>query len=122
MYIHKPSGRVTAIPEFDDFADFNDSASMEAENVEMFPDEYIQINGMNSRELFNTMMDFAQDQEDMEITRKLVEALRKSDGINHFYDAIKRMPLVRKEWLTYKDEKMQLFIKNKLMRKRQLFN
>ncbi len=122
VYIHKPTGKVTAIPEFDDFADFDDSSSIEAENVELFPDEYIQIQGMNSREMYNTMMDFAQEQEDMETTKKLVEALRKSDGISHFNTAIKLMPLCRKEWLEYRDEKLQQFIKNKLMRKRQMFN
>lgn len=121
VYLHKPSGKVTAIPEFDDFADFNDGSSLETEKVELFPDEYIQVHGMNSREMFNLMMDFAQEQEDMQTTKKLVDALRKSDGIGCFNDAIKLMPLCRREWLEYRDEKLQQFIKNKLTRKRHMF-
>ena len=122
VYIHKSTGKVTAIPEFDGFIDFNDDTNSEVNNVEANPDDYLQVQGMNSREMFNLMMDFAQEQEDMSVTRKLVEALRKSDGIGHFNSAIKQMPDIKMEWLEYRDEKLQRFIKNKLMRKRQMFN
>ncbi|MCU4163567.1 UPF0158 family protein [Carboxylicivirga caseinilyticus] len=119
VYLHKPTGKVTAIPEFDGFADFEDSTNWEVDNIDRNPEEYIHVQGMNSREMYNLMMDFAQEQDELQVTKKLVDALRKSDGIGHFNDAIKQMPDVRFEWLEFRDERLQRFIKNKLMRKKQ---
>ncbi len=119
VYVHMQTCKVTAIPEFDDFADFNDSTELAMEEVEMHPERYLNVKGMNSRELYNTMMDFATEQEFIETTKKLVEALRKPDGIKHFNDCIRMMePKIRLEWLAFRDEKIQHFIKNKLMRRR----
>nr|WP_319399723.1 UPF0158 family protein [uncultured Carboxylicivirga sp.] len=122
VYVHKPTGKVTAIPEFDGFIDFNDGTNFDMDNIERNPEEYVQVQGMNSREMYNLMMDFSQEQEDIEVTRSLVAALRKSDGIGHFITAIKHFPDVRMEWLEYRDERLQRYIKNNLIRKRQVFN
>jgi hypothetical protein len=63
------------------------------------------------------MMDFATDQEHLEVTKKLVGALRKPNGIQHFKDRIRTMdPTVLMEWIAFRDEKIQHFIKDKLIK------
>ncbi len=122
VYIHKPTGKVIAFPEFDDFADFYDNTHVEMENVELRPDEYLQIQDMTSRELYNTMMDFAQEQEDIEVTRKLVCALRKSDPIKCFMCAIRTMPEYFQDWLVYREDQLVLLLRNRFRRCRKVYN
>lgn len=120
VYVHKETCDVTAIPEFDEFADFNDSTELASEEIERHPEQYLNVKGMNSRELFNTMMDFATDQVELDVSKKLVEALRKPNGVRHFKDCVRTLdPKILMEWLAFRDEKIQRYIKNKLLRRRQ---
>lgn len=123
VYIHKQTGKITAIPEFDDFMDFgDDDTELLMAEVENHPEHYLHLKKMSSRELFNTMMDFAQEQEEMENTRKLVKELRKSNPISNFNNAIRSMgPQTRKAWIEYKDERLQNLIRNRLWAIRQTY-
>lgn len=119
VYVHKKTGKIVAAPEFDDFADFNDSVNQAMEDVEMEPDSYLNIKSMNSRELYNTMMDFAQEIEDRNITKHLVEGLRKSNGISHFNDCMRtQCSELKLSWQSYLSEKVRFHIKRQLRKSR----
>jgi len=122
VYIHKQTGKIVAIPEFDDFMDFGDDDSeLLMAEVENHPEKYLHIKKMTSREVFNTMMDFAQEQEEMETTHKLVEELRKSNPISNFNNSIRYMgPQIRKAWIDYRDDRTNNHIRNRLWSARKM--
>lgn len=119
VYINKETGKIVSVPEFDDFADFNDNSDQEMEDVELNPDLYHNIRALNSRELYNNMMDFAQELEERSTTIHLVEALRKSNGINHFNDCMRKLCAEHKQaWQSYINEKLKFHIKHQLKKLR----
>ncbi|TAJ14365.1 hypothetical protein DMA11_05785 [Marinilabiliaceae bacterium JC017] len=120
VYIHKQSGKIVAIPEFDDFMDFEDDRNETLyTEVDQNPEAYMQIKKMSSRELHNLMMDFALEQENKDISQKLVQALRKNDPITQFMGAIRTInPEIRNMWQTYKDEQVVEHVRQKIWIKR----
>jgi hypothetical protein len=122
VFIHLDTGSVTGIPEFDDYVDFfDDEAQFFYNEIESHPEEYFQIQPPTSRELFNMMMDFAQEQEQPQITNELVRALRESNAIDRFRSKLNQLePQIKNNWMQYKQENMVQYVRRKLIRKRKV--
>ena len=123
VYIHLETGKIIGIPEFDDFIDFvDDESQIYYSEIETHPNEYYQIQPLSSRETFNLMMDFAQEQEEMDVTNELVRALRKSNAIVEFKRKLNQLnSSVKRNWITFQEEKTIQHIRNKLWRKKRVY-
>ncbi len=122
VFIQRANGKVVAIPEFDGYMDFMETGDDDYEllynEIENNPDAYFQIKQLNSRELYNTMMDFALEQERVD-SIEMVKALRSKDPINKFKQTVIKMgSITYNSWSIFYDEQLRRIIRNRLCRER----
>ncbi len=122
VFIQRANGKIVAIPEFDGYMDFMETGDDDYEllynEIENNPDAYFQIKQLNSRELYNTMMDFALEQERVD-SIEMVKALRSKDPINKFKQTVIKMgSITYNSWSIFYDEQLRRIIRNRLCRER----
>jgi len=120
VFIQRASGKIVAIPEFDDYMDFmeteDDNYELLYSEVESNPSAYFQIKKLTSRELYNTMMDFSLEQERIDSLR-MVKALRSKDPIKNFIKTVSNMgSIIYNSWTIYYNEQLRRIIRNRLYR------
>jgi len=118
VFIQRNSSNVIAIPEFDDYMDFMDLGDVDYElqynAIESNPNDYFQIKKLNSRELYNTMMDFALEQERTE-SIEMVKALRSKKPIEQFIRTVSKMGSTAfNSWNIYYHDQLIRIIRNRL--------
>lgn len=118
VYVQRETCKIIAIPEFEDPMDFMDFSDDNYEllysEVESNPDDYCQIQKLNSRELYNTMMDFALEQERAD-SIQLVKALRTKNPIVEFKKTTSIMgSTIYNGWVTFYKDQFCRIIRNRL--------
>ncbi|GEM_PF-4828470 len=120
VFVKRDNGKLVAVPEFEDYSDFmdfdDDNYELLYDEIETNPDAYFQIKKLTSRELYNTMMDFALDQERVDSV-VMVKALRTNHPFEEFKKVTSKMGSVMfNGWTNYYRDQLKRIIRTRLCR------
>ncbi|MCG8578693.1 MAG: UPF0158 family protein [Bacteroidales bacterium] len=118
VYIQRQTKKVIAIPEIDDLMDFMDSDDEDYEllysEVESNPHNYYKVEPLTSRELYNVMMDFSNEQERRD-SLPLVKALRTNRPLEAFPKELhKRGSEIVLAWQLYYSDRLKRIFRTRL--------
>ncbi|MCT4590864.1 MAG: UPF0158 family protein [Carboxylicivirga sp.] len=120
IYIQRNNARLVAIPNSERIMEFMDFADMEDETmfmqVEEHPDDFFKIEPLTSREEFNIMMDFSDEQERVE-SLQLVKALRTNRPLELFKKEINKIGVTMlSSWQQYYSDRLKGILRSRLCR------
>ncbi|MBL1212667.1 MAG: hypothetical protein HND52_04785 [Ignavibacteriae bacterium] len=106
VYVHKETLEIKSIIDFDDnlYAD-PESWQEDIDEIEANYDKYFEFYGMDSRESFRVMADFADTVTDKELKMKLELGLNLSKPFRNFKDIIDAETDYREKWFKFKNQK-----------------
>lgn len=97
-FLNKSSGAlIFAIPD----EDFDGEITQIKENSS----DYFEFSGMNSRESFNVMMDFAKGINDKSLQTSLINSLNSKSPFRSFKSMLDSSESCRQKWFDYKRER-----------------
>lgn len=113
-YINKETGITIITPDFDrGYADeelWDDDINELEENW----DKYVEIDKMESHELFEIMADFAENVYSRELRDSLINALNRKHPFQNFKWVVDNSGPYRQKWFDFKNQKMIEWVENKL--------
>ncbi|WP_430817748.1 UPF0158 family protein [Carboxylicivirga sp. RSCT41] len=118
VYIQRQTKKVIAIPELDDLMDFMDSDEEDYEliysEIEANPNNYYKVEPLTSRELYNVMMDFSNEQERRD-SIPLVKALRTNRPMEAFPKALNKLGSeIALAWQLYYNDRLKRIFRTRL--------
>ena len=118
VYIERQSSKILAIPDSEliyNLMDLDDD-TYEAMYTQVMdhPDDYYKVEHLNSREMYNVMMDFALEQERHESVR-LVKALRTNRPSDSFNKELQKLGSTSiSSWHTYYNDRLFRILRSRL--------
>jgi hypothetical protein len=114
-YIHIDTRDIKFIPDRDKYFDMDTEPwEKEIEAIDNNFGDYIEISGMDSRELFKVMADFVDTVDNKRIWEKLVHALERPKPFRNFKFAIDNSGEYRIKWFKFKGEKLENWVNDQL--------
>ncbi|QHT65653.1 hypothetical protein GXP67_02715 [Rhodocytophaga rosea] len=87
----------------------------EMQKVEENRQDYLEIEGMDSREGFQLMEEFAQQVNSKRLQERLYRALNQRKPFQHFKHEIDNSGAYREAWFAFKNQKMQDWVEAKVV-------
>ena len=120
IYIQRSNARIVAIPNDERLMEFMDFADMDDEllytEIEENPSAFFKIEPLTSREEFNVMMDFADDQERFQ-SIILVKALRTNHPFEVFKKQLNKLGATMvSSWHQYYSDRLRCILRSRLCR------
>jgi len=102
-YLHKKTGDFKTIINEDNWIGADSEAwKDDIEEIDANWKDYIEFEGMNSRESFKIMADFAESIDNVKLQDRLINALNKSKPFRNFKWEIDNSGDHRQEWFAFK--------------------
>ncbi|TRX71477.1 hypothetical protein [Carboxylicivirga sp. M1479] len=120
VYVHRKTAKITAIPASEDFLSFveagDDRYEMQFLEIDSHPLDYYKAERLNSRELYNLMMDFTDELERAE-GLCLVHALRTSKPYEEFHKELNKLDSsTQMAWQHFFSTQLNRIYRNRLCR------
>jgi hypothetical protein len=114
-FIHKATAKIVAYPDFEGFEEITgEMADPEQKIVESSPEDYFELIEMDSKQVYSTMKEFAENVDDPITKLKLLDALSAYKPFANFRAKIDRSGEYRKEWFDFKESKYYEWIEEQL--------
>ena len=97
-YLDKETGEIFFVSEYD-----SDEDDEYAQKVEEYPDRYICIDPLESRDSYRIMEDYIFSLSDPTAKRSLENAISRRRPFSNFKDALYDFPEIQKQWFIYHD-------------------
>ena len=111
-YVHKKTGEVKSIIDFDDVYADTELWEEEMKEIEKNRDQYIKIEKMSSSDSFRVMEAFTDEVADQRIKDRLVYALERNKPFRNFKYEVDYDEEVRQQWFAFKARKYQEWVKD----------
>jgi len=116
-YVHKETGEIIDLLDFDDIYDTDEYEELEAENlkkIEDNKDDYVEIEKMSSREGFQVMESFVDVVSNRNIKERLIRALSGRKPFSNFKHQVDNSGDVREKWFAHKAAAYTNYVREKL--------
>jgi hypothetical protein len=110
-FYNKTSGELETYPEGLEDSGLEDEWAEVTGKIEASPDNYLQIEKMNSVEAFEVMENFINGINHIPTHNKFVEAISRKKPFAHFNDMLSYYPDLREQWFAYKLQSYIEFVK-----------
>ena len=114
-FIHSETKEVKVIPDTDKYLDIDSDAwSATIEEIDNNIGDYIQIQGMDSRDSFKVMEAFVDTVDDERLREKLIDALSRRKPFQNFKFTIDNSGEYREKWFKFKDNALSEWVESQL--------
>ena len=114
-FVHIHTRGLVCYPDPLQYLDFNDAFHQEEmQEVEENGQDYVEIEGMGSREGFRLMEEFAEQLDSSRLQERLYRALRQKKPFQHFKSEIDNAGAYRQAWFAFKNQKMIDWVNEKI--------
>jgi hypothetical protein len=116
-YINKRTKEFVFLYENEDdfsFLDDEDAWAEKRKKVKKNPEDYHEIEKMNSRESFSVMTDFVETVDSDSLRKRLTNALNDTKPFRKFKYIIDDSGDYRQKWFAFKDERMCEWVKEQI--------
>lgn len=114
-FVHMHTQELVCYPDPLKYLDFDEEFYQEEmQKVEENGQDYLEIEGMDSREGFQLMEDFAQQLNSSSLQEQLYRALSQKKPFQHFKHEIDNSGEYRQIWFAFKNQKMIDWVKAKI--------
>jgi hypothetical protein len=115
-YVNKETGNVQSVLNYDDWLtedETNPWADVIKELEENW-DKYFEVEGMESRDSFKVMADFAESVDSVELRESLIKALNRKHPFQNFKWVVDNAGQYRQKWFDYKNKRYIEWVEDQL--------
>ena len=114
-FIDKETGTIKTVLNFESWQG-GDRESWEdvLSDLEGNWDKYIEVDGMESRDSFELMADFAESVDSIELRNSLINALNKRHPFKNFKWVVDNSGQYRQKWFDFKDQRLIEWVEDQL--------
>jgi len=113
-FYNKTNGKLETYPEGLEDSGLEDDWAEVTGKIEASPDDYLQIEKMNSVEAFEIMENFINSINHIPAHNKFIDAISHKKPFAHFNDMLPYYPDLREQWFAYKLQNYIEFVKNQV--------
>ncbi len=114
-FVHVHTRELVSYPDPLQYPDFDDGFHQEEmQKVEENGQDYLEIEGMGSREGFRLMEAFAEQLDSSRLQERLYRALRQKKPFQHFKSEIDNAGEYRQIWFAFKNQQMIDWVNDKI--------
>jgi hypothetical protein len=113
-FYNKTNGEVENYPDGLEYSGLEDVWAEVTGKIEAFPDDYLQIEKMNSREAFEVMKNFIDGINHIPTHNKFIDTISRKKPFAHFNDMLSYYPDLREQWFAYKLQSYIKFVKSQI--------
>lgn len=114
-YVNKENGTVQSILNFDNWGGGDEEPWADViKELEENWDKYIEVDGMESRDSFKVMADFAENVDSVDLRETLIKALNKKHPFQNFKWVIDNSGTYRQKWFDFKNQRYIEWVEDQL--------
>lgn len=114
-YVNKETGTIQSVINFDKWLGGDEDPWTEVtKELEENWDKYIEVDGMESKDSFNVMADFAENVDSVELRESLIKALNRKHPFQNFKWVIDNSGPYRQKWFDFKNQRYIEWVEDQL--------
>jgi len=114
-YVNKENGTVHSVLNFDNWGGGDEEPWADViKELEENWDKYIEVDGMESRDSFKVMADFAENVDSVDLRETLIKALNKKQPFQNFKWVIDNSGPYRQKWFDFKNQRYIEWVEDQL--------
>lgn len=114
-YVNKETGTIQSVINFDKWLGGDEDPWAEVtKELEENWDKYIEVDGMESKDSFNVMADFAENVDSVELRESLIKALNRKHPFQNFKWVIDNSGPYRQKWFDFKNQRYIEWVEDQL--------